>query len=371
MMPIPVILIALITVFNNYPLLHSADISHFSLEDKIGQLMMISFEGTTIPEDIERVIREKSIGGIIYYRSNCEAGPHRVKSLSESLQNIPKQTRRPPLIIAIDQEGGRVQRLYGDTIAVIPSQYFLGLCNIPLLTLTSAQRVGEQLRRAGITMNFAPVADVITGPQTVIGDRSFSSDPHIASLHVKAALEGYKNARIAATFKHFPGHGSTPKDSHTELPVVDKTLQELTNHDLVPFSDSISQAPAIMTAHVLYPQIDPDNPATTSKTILQRLLRKQLGYNGVTISDSLTMEGILKNKDLIKVSIEALGAGCDILLYGKKILNDGSLGSVSSEEIATIHTALVSAVRAGIIPVEQIDQSVQRVLTLKSCYTSP
>jgi len=334
--------------------------------------MMISFEGTTVPKDIAQVIREKSIGGIIYYRSNCEAGPHRVKTLSKALQSIAEKTRRPPLIIATDQEGGRVQRLHGGTITAIPSQYALGTSTLSPLTFTSAKRAGHQLREVGITMNLAPVADVITGPQTVIGDRSFSSNPQIASLHVRAALAGYRHAQIAATLKHFPGHGSTPKDSHTELPVVDKTLQELTKHDLIPFSDNISQAPAIMTAHVLYPPIDPDHPATTSKTILQRLLRQQLGYNGVIISDSLTMKGILKNNDsLIDVSIAALKAGCDILLYGKKLLEGNVIGSVSSEEIATIHTALTNAVQTGVIPLEQIDRSVQRVLTLKSHYASP
>jgi beta-N-acetylhexosaminidase len=345
------------------------DISSYSLEEKIGQLMMISFEGTTVPQDVARIIREKSIGGIIYYRSNCTSGREQVQQLSADLQNIAQQqSPSAPLLIAIDQEGGRITRLTeSEGFTRTPSQQLLGLCDVPLITSTLAQHVGNALHNVGINTNFAPVADVISGPQTVIGDRSFSEDPHKVSRHVFAALEGYRAANIAATLKHFPGHGSTPLDSHEELPTVNKTYQALLEHDLIPFIENLNHAPLIMTAHIRYSQLDSIYPATISRTILHDILRKKLKYKGVIISDSLTMKGILaQTHSLAEAAIQALIAGCDILLFGKQQLHDGTYSSVSPDELKRIHTALVAAVREGRVPLSRVDRAVERVSKLKS-----
>lgn len=323
-----------------------------TLEEKVGQLFMVCFKGEEINDDARTLVQDLKVGGIIYY--NWANGLHsrdQVRTLSEDLQAHAKV----PLLIAVDQEGGRVARL---TFTKFPSNQEV---KDPLETAFS---IGEELKSVGINMNLAPVVDVNSNPENpVIGDRSFSSDPKEVVTCGKAALDGYKKAGVIATLKHFPGHGDTYVDSHGDLPVVNKSLRELEKAELLPFKELHSSA--IMTAHLLVPAIDPEFPATLSKKTLD-YLRVEIGFQGVIVSDSLTMEGVLKKAGSVEeAAIQAILAGCDLLIFGGRRLNEEQT-ELGVAEIQQIHRAVVKAALHGRISQERIDEALQRVLHLKS-----
>lgn len=341
----------------------------FTLEEKIGQLLFVHFHGETANEEAKLLVSKIGVGGIVYYAwSNGLHNPDQIKKLSSSLQDL----AAIPLFIAVDQEGGEITRLHNG-FKQIPNNYTLGKTGDPELAKELAFTMGSQMLACGINMNFAPVIDVACNPaNSHMKSRCFGSDPETVSLFGEFTLAGYKKSGVIAVLKHYPGHGDASSDSHISLPVIAKPLEELQSMELAPFK-RLCFADAIMTGHLLVPSIDPLNCATLSKSLLN-YLKKEIGFQGLIISDSFAMQGLLQNsKNVADAAIKALLAGCDMLLLAGKTLHPEK-GSIEfhSSDIQEIHEALVNAVKTGIIPEEKINQAFEKILFLKNkCDSNP
>lgn len=346
--------------------------SMMSVEEKIGQLLMVHFNGNSANEDARILIQELHVGSIIYYTWANELSSHeQVRTLSVGLHQLAAETRLAiPLLIAVDQEGGRIVRLTTGFTS-FPGNQALGLTGDPSLAEQCAYTIGRELTAVGINMNLAPVVDINSNPNNpVIGSRSFGSSPELVTSFAEKFLDGCAKAGILHCLKHFPGHGDVVVDSHHDLPVVNKPLEELKKMELVPFQQLASRADAIMTAHLLVPALDPDHCSTLSKKTID-FLRQEVGYEGVIITDSLVMEGVLKGRTIDEVALMALKAGCDLLLLGgKQLVGTGSGLELTVDDMRRIHQRLVDAVRTGELSEESIDTSVARVMALKACHFS-
>lgn len=341
--------------------------SDLTLEEKVGQLLMAHFNGEIANEEAKVLVNEAKVGGIIYYNwSNGLYSKSQVTLLSESLQELTKKNTHPfPLFIAVDQEGGVVNRL-SKGFTHFPSHKALGVAGEPHLAYLAALQVGQELMEAGVNMNFAPVVDVNNNPRNpVIGIRSFGEDPLLVTKFGKAALEGYKHSRILSTLKHFPGHGDVEVDSHVDLPVLSKSLEDLERMELLPFIDLAPFADLIMTAHILVPALDEKRCATISDKVIGYL--RERGFDKVVITDSLVMDGLLKQcASIEEAAILAINAGCDIVLLGGRCLTGQNAGlELSPHDVFRIHKAIVDAVREGRIPGSRIEEALRRVLALK------
>ncbi|ANS74956.1 glycoside hydrolase [Paenibacillus yonginensis] len=329
-----------------------------SLEQKIGQLFICGFHSYTPDEQITALIEDYQIGGVIYFRRNVESAPQLAK-LSADLQKLAMDSSGGlPLLIAIDQEGGMVSRLDHEGISRIPGNMSLGAADDPALTEAIAALSAEELKRLGINLNFAPCVDVNNNPlNPVIGVRSYSEDPHKVALHGEAAVRGFQRSGIIATAKHFPGHGDTEVDSHLGLAVVGHDKQRLYEVELLPFKRMIQAGvKAIMTAHVVFPAFEPKGiPATLSRAVLTDLLRKELGFEGLIVTDCLEMKAIADQYGAAEGAVMALEAGADLVLVSHTL-----------EEQASAIKAVVAAVKSGRLPEAAIDRSLQRILALKS-----
>ena len=251
---------------------------------------------------------EGSIGGVTFFGRNIAS----YLQLHALISAIEWPQERPPLL-AIDQEGGRVARLK-TPIVKLPPMRALGRVGDPSLTKRAASLLGSQLRALGLTMNFAPVLDVDTNPNNpVIGDRAFGSTPETVVVHARAFAAGLAVAGILSCGKHFPGHGDTLLDSHLALPTVTHALERLESVELAPFRGALD-FPAFMTAHVVFPELDAKRPATLSPDVVGGLLRREMGYEGVIISDDLEMKAVAKMHSVAESAILAIEAGCDVLL---------------------------------------------------------
>lgn len=333
------------------------------LEEKVGQMMMVCFRGESANENAKELIQEVGVGGIIYYTwANELSSPKQVQHLSESLQALAKI----PLFIATDQEGGRVARLK-EGFTLSPGNQAIAATGNPHIAYDYAFVMGQEMKAVGINMNLAPVVDVNVNPKNpVIGERSFSDSPEIVAIFGKEALNGYHRAGVMTTLKHFPGHGDVETDSHTDLPIVNKPLHELEQIELFPFAVLAKDTDAIMTAHILVPSMDEENCATLSKKILS-YLRETTGFKGLIVADSLTMQGVLKQcNSLEEATLRAINAGCDLLLFGGKLLIGQENKETSPDDIKRIHTLIVEAVKNGLISEERINESVERILQLKN-----
>lgn len=345
------------------------DSADLSLEEKVGQLLMVHFYGEVANIDAHELICETKVGGIIYYNwSNGLNSPSQVKNLSEGLQALAAKNPHPvPLIIAVDQEGGRVTRLK-EGFTLFPGNGVLGELGDLNLTEEQAFCMGSEMKAVGITLNLAPVVDVNCNPQNpVIGNRSFGSDPQRVSCFAQRALRGFHRAGVKTTLKHFPGHGDVELDSHEDLPIVRKSLAQLEKMELLPFAQLADSSDAVMTAHLLVPALDPDYCSTLSEKTLG-YLREKIGFQGVIIADSLIMKGAMKGYERIEeVAVAALRAGCDILLLGGKLLNGMDRGSeLSVADIKRVHAFLVAAVKEGMVSEQRVDLAVERILKLKN-----
>lgn len=337
-----------------------------SLEEKVGQIFVVHFNGEEVNDDAKALIQELHVGGFIYYNwANGLTSPAQVKSLSEGLQKL----AATPLLITTDQEGGIVARLT-QGFTVFPGNKALGMTGDPELAKESASAIGEQLQAVGVNVNFAPVVDVNNNPRNpVIGIRSFGDSVDTVVAFGRKALEGYRKAGTIACLKHFPGHGDVDVDSHYDLPIVNKSIEELRQVELKPFAELVSEAEMMMTAHILVPALDPEYCSTLSKKTLD-FLRKDLGFQGVIITDSLVMEGVLKKCGSIdEAAIQALNAGSDILLLGGKQLISNSKIELTVSDIRRIHHALVEAVKSGRVFEERLNQAVEKVIQLKNKYS--
>ena len=349
----------------------SSLLQKMTLEEKVGQLLMVHFNGEAANEDARFLVQDLHVGSIIYYNwANGLHSPLQVRQLSDGLQKLTQNNRLViPLFIAVDQEGGKVARLT-EGFTIFPGNKALSMAGDKNLAAQCALAMGEEIRAVGINMNLAPVVDVNSNPKNpVIGSRSFGDSPIVVTNFAKKALEGYHQAGIITTLKHFPGHGDVETDSHHDLPIIKKTKEMLNEVELVPFSQLANDTDAIMTAHIMVPAIDSQNCATLSKNCLD-ILREEMGFNGVIISDSLVMEGLLKNCSCIEdAAIRAINAGCDILILGgKQLLGAHARLELTVADVKKIHQNLCDAVKQGQIKESRLNQSVQRILDLKERY---
>lgn len=346
------------TIILLFPFILLAD---FTIEQKVGQLLMVHFYGPEANEDARKLIEEVFVGGFIYYNwSNELSNPEQIRALSESLQ----QLSPIPLFIAIDQEGGKVQRLKNG-FPIFPSNSEIVSTEMPFEAEECALAIGISLKNVGINMNLAPVVD-ICDEHTIIGKRSFGNNPEVVVEFAQNAIEGYKKAGIIYVLKHFPGHGDAEVDSHYGLPIVYKTWEELESRELVPYFKLAAQAPLIMTAHILLPSIDASYCATLSSFILEDILRKKIQYEGIIISDSLVMKGVLENRNIADVALQAFLAGCDILLLGGRQLDLEGDVELTIDDIIRVHHTLVEAVKSGLITMDRLDASIERIFKCKN-----
>jgi beta-N-acetylhexosaminidase len=346
-------------------------IDNMSLKEKIGQLFIVCFRGDTANETSRDLLLQGHISGFIFYKwSNQLQSFDQVSNLCRQLQLQAQDARCPPLFISIDQEGGRVTRLKKGFYQ-FPSNRALANIGILEFAYLSAKARAEELLSAGINMNLAPVIDVNSNPKNpIIGDRSFGSNPNNVTAYAKEALKGYADANIIAVVKHFPGHGDVTVDSHLALPVVDKDFSTLQTNEFVPFFELRHDTQALMTAHVLFPQIDPIAPASKSKIFLEDILRKSWNFNGLVISDSMVMKGaIAANQSVEEACLEALNAGTDIILLGGKQLSGQANTELTQSEVLSILSFLENAVKEKKIDEHTIDKKVERILNAKRQYS--
>ncbi|HEX3388882.1 MAG TPA: glycoside hydrolase family 3 N-terminal domain-containing protein, partial [Streptosporangiaceae bacterium] len=287
-----------------------------TLPEKIGQLLVPTVPGLTAGDGGASLVRRYHLGGVIYFGQNIShAG--QIAALSAGLQEAARsQPPRLPLLIGTDQEGGIVSRLAGVT-TVFPGQMAAGATRDPALIRAQDQATGAAMRALGINLDYAPVADVNVDPANpVIGIRSFGSHPALVSTMTTAAVDGFHLAGEVTVAKHFPGHGDTDVDSHTGLPVIHHTLRQWWRIDAPPFQAAIrAGVDEIMIGHIEVPALDDSGqPASLSPAIVTGLLRNRLGYQGVVVTDSLQMAGVLQGHTPAQVAVQAIQAGCDQLL---------------------------------------------------------
>ncbi len=321
--------------------------------DLVGQMFMVDFSGTSPTPELERLIIEDGVGGVILFDKNI-AAPRQVASLTNALQALAARGVRPPLLVSADQEGGPVARLrVGATH--FPSAMAFGAAGSEALVASAAGITARELRAVGIRMNMAPVLDVNSNPANpVIGVRSFGEAPALVARLGTAAVRAMQAAGVVATAKHFPGHGDTSLDSHTALPIVPHALARIESVELVPFAAAVrAGVGAVLTAHVVFPALDPDRPATLSSAILT-LLRERLGFAGVVVTDSMAMRAITDGLAPGEAAVRAVLAGCDLVL---------ACGPADAQREAV--EAVRRAVAGGRITSGQITASASRILALK------
>lgn len=325
--------------------------------DQIGQLFMIGFDGTAVSAEFASFLREYKPGGVILFSRNLES----VAQIVELTDDLQRCSPHLPLLISIDQEGGRVSRLPKD-FTIFPPCEVLGRCGSSELAYAAAATTAKELRAVGINMNMAPVLDVNSNPANpVIGDRAFGTTPDVVSDFGEATVRGLQDHRVVACGKHFPGHGDTNSDSHKELPIVAATRERLERIEFPPFRLAIASGVAsMMTAHVLYPALDEHRPATLSPTIIGRFLREELHYDGVVLTDDLEMHAIIDHYGIGDAAIQAIQAGCDMPL----ICRD------RNRIVAALH-AVDKAVANGDISAGRLAQSLARIRRLKERFLLP
>jgi beta-N-acetylhexosaminidase len=305
-----------------------------------------------VPDWVRRALTEDGLGGVAYYGRNIAATPERTGELSAALR-----AENPHVLVAVDEEGGDVTRLDVATGSAFPGNYALGHVDDPELTETVARQIGRSLWRAGINLNYAPDADLNTNPDNpVIGTRSFGSDAEVAARHSAAYVRGLQAAGVAGCAKHFPGHGDTAVDSHHGLPLVQHSDQEWEKH-LAPFRAAIGAGvKSVMTAHILAPRYDPEFPSTMSRKVLVDLLRGELGFTGLVVTDGIEMAAIADTFGIAEGTVLALAAGVDAVCVG---------GGLRDEcDYLMLRDALVDAVRDGRLTAERLHDAATRVREL-------
>jgi beta-N-acetylhexosaminidase len=318
-----------------------------SIRRDIGQLLIGSLPATTIPSELRALAREFQLGGVILFSRNIEA-PEQVAELSRDVQQLSTES---PLWISVDQEGGRVARLRAP-FTEWPPMATLGRSGDPALARRFAAALAAELKAVGVTLDYAPVLDIHTNPKNpVIGDRALAETADMVATLGAAIISGLQDNGVAACGKHFPGHGDTSVDSHFDLPIVEHPPDRLRRVEFVPFREAIRAGVAfIMTAHVLVPSLDEERPATLSGRIVRALLREELGYQGVILSDDLEMKAIAKTYAVPDAAVQAIAAGCDGIL----------ICSGTVEVQAATLEALVHAVEGGRISYKRLDDALTR-----------
>lgn len=330
-------------------------IKSMTLEEKIGQMILVGFDGTSPSGHAVEMIRQFHVGGIILYKNNMTNAEQTMDLLNHLKETNGDQI---PLFLSVDQEGGRIDRM-PEEFAKLPTNQEIGEVNNEQLSFEIGQILGGELQALGFNMDYAPVLDINSNPDNpIIGDRAFGAEVEVVRDLGVQTMKGIQSQHVIPVVKHFPGHGDTSVDSHLELPVVGKSLQEIEQFELIPFADAIkNNADVVMIAHILMPQIDADNPSSHSKTMITDILRDKLKFNGVVITDDMTMEGITKNFDIGEASVKSVNAGADMIMvahdYDKQVY---------------VVEALKDAVKEGVITEETVNQSIHRIFELKNKY---
>ncbi|WP_246073071.1 glycoside hydrolase family 3 N-terminal domain-containing protein [Paenibacillus dokdonensis] len=342
--------------------------SYMTVSEQVGQMLMPDIRQwngqvtTTVNDGLKRSIHDHDLGGLILFDKNI-VDMRQVTTLTHDMQ---MESGDIPLFLGIDQEGGVVKRIPGGTN--LPGQMALGATGDAALAETAGRLTGEELKALGLQVNFAPVLDINSNPDNpIIGMRSFGSNADLVARLGLASIKGLRQTGVIAAVKHFPGHGDTAVDSHLGMPVLNHNRERLDAVELKPFKAAIDNGvEMIMTAHIAFPAVDNEHvislkdgssvpiPATLSKKVLTGLLRDELGYQGIIISDAFTMDAIAQHFGENKAVVRAVSAGVDIILM--------------PQDPAAAHQTLVNAVRNGTIPAENIHASVKRILEMKSKY---
>ncbi len=332
-------------------------VAALSLAEKVGQLFVAGFDGLTPTDEIEKLVADRNLGGVIYFSRNVESA-EQLRTLSRTLQGfVPDEL--PPLFCSIDQEGGRVARLAWGT--ELPSAMALGAADDSKLASQAGNAVGRELRSLGIDIDLAPVLDVNNNPDNpVIGVRSFGENPERVAELGSTFAGGLQEAGVVACGKHFPGHGDTAVDSHLDLPVIDHDRERLDAVELLPFRRAIEDGiGAIMTTHVAFPTItgDAERPATLSPRVVTGLLREELGFDGLVLTDCMEMNAIAEGVGTAEGCVQAVEAGCNQIF----------VSHTPRKQYAAID-AVIDAVESGRIPEDRIDAAVRRVFHAKQTY---
>jgi len=323
-----------------------------SLKHEIGQLLIGSLPGQTIPRELRALAREFQLGGVVLFSRNIDV-PEQVAELAYDTQALVPAV---PLWVSVDQEGGRVARLKAP-FTEWPPMAVLGRRGDEGLARRFAAALAVELRAVGITLDYAPVLDIHTNAKNpVIGDRALAEDAAMVARLGVAIIEELQRHGVAACGKHFPGHGDTSVDSHLELPIVEHPPDRIRRVECVPFAAAVRAGVAfIMTAHVLVPSIDDERPATLSPRIVRAMLREELDFDGVILSDDLEMKAIAATYSVPDAAVQAIAAGCDALL-----VCSGNL-----EVQALTLEALVHAVEDGRIPYGRMEDALKRLRVAK------
>lgn len=323
-----------------------------SNEEKVGQIMICGFDGTTPSEKIQALIRDYHLGNVILFKRNIE-DPYQIKKLTSELQRLSKI----PLTIAVDQEGGIVTRLT-EPFTVFPGNMATAATNDPNNAYLTGLVMAKEMRAVGINWNLAPVVDVNDLPQNPgIGVRSYSDNPRTVARYASEFVRGLHEGHVAACAKHFPGKGHSAKDAHFEMPIVDRDLDDLVRIELYPFKELIRDGiDSVMPSHVYYPALcESENlPATLSNGVMTDLLKKQMNFDGVTVTDDLEMGGITGNLEPSEAAWRSLMAGADMLMVCHTF----------DKQIKTFQT-LIQMIKFGDIPIERVNDAARRVLTMK------
>ncbi|MBN2335746.1 beta-N-acetylhexosaminidase [Candidatus Bathyarchaeota archaeon] len=324
-----------------------------SLQEKIGQMLVVGFDGLAPPDHILDWLRQGRIGGVILFARNVDT-PAQVADLTEKLH----RAARRPILVAIDQEGGAVARLR-EGFTESPGAMALGAADSPMLAERVSGVLAAEMRALGINWNLAPAIDLthnIHNPS--VGVRSLGADPAKVSRLAEAQVRGYQGEGVAATAKHFPGKANTTVDPHVELPVIDGPLEDMWDTDLAPFrAASAAGVAATMVTHVQFKAIEPEYPSTLSPAIIQGLLRDRVGFRGVVTTDCMEMNAVTLKHGAGESAVLAARAGANILFF-----------SHTSERQEEAYRALLEAARSGRLPMERVDESVEKIAEMKDKY---
>jgi beta-N-acetylhexosaminidase len=329
----------------------------YSLEQAAGQQFLLSFTGKRdVPAAVRAILARQHVGGIVLFRAKNMGTLEELRGLTAALQRAAAETGQPPLLIAADQEGGQLMAIGQAT--PFPGNMALGAARSEKLATRVGRAIGRELAAAGVNVDFAPVCDVNNNPKNpVVGTRSFGEDPKLVGKLAAAMVRGLQSAGVAATAKHFPGHGDTATDSHHSMAVLPHDLRRVRRVELPPFQAAIGAgARLVMTAHVAFPALNGGAavPATVSRALLDGLLRRKLGFDGIVVTDAMDMNALEQGPGYIADAMAAVSAGADLLLF--------------NHDLARVEAAwatIVQAARRGLISADGIHASARRVLGLK------
>lgn len=334
----------------------SETLGRMTIDEKIGQMFILGFDGTEPGPDITEMIKSRFIGGIILFKPNIN-DPVQLLTLNNSLKLL-NSGNKAPLLISVDEEGGRVSRM-PDQLKDMPSSLSIGKTGKRGYAYDAGAMLAEEIKAFGFNTDFAPVLDIWSNPEnTVIGDRAYGKTPEAVSAMGISAMKGIGENGVIPVVKHFPGHGDTVVDSHIGLPVVTYDMNRLESFELVPFKAALENgADAVMVAHIVVNALDRKYPASISKAVITGLLRESMGFDGVVITDDMTMGAIVKNYNVGNAAVKSVLAGSDIVLV---------CHGTDNQRLAM--DSVLAAVKDGTIPVSRIDESVKRILRLKYKY---